>query len=105
MPRRLVSTFLYVGGVKISCGLLPTRFSSNSVLNSITIKKCEISDTLLTKMTYLFESVHKTTHKTFKRLPGFFKFFLSYELLKACLKTSTQDLCEILAYFSPLGQQ
>ena len=50
----------------------------------------------------------KTTYKTFKRLPGFFKFFLSYdsyELLKACFQTSTQDFCEILAYFSHLKQQ
>jgi hypothetical protein len=35
VPWRLVSTSLYVGGVKISCGLLPTGFSSNFVLTSI----------------------------------------------------------------------
>ena len=39
------SFILYVGGVKIPCGFLPTRFSSNFVLTSITVKKCEISDT------------------------------------------------------------
>ena len=42
---------LYVGRVKISCGLLPTRFSSNFVLNSITVKKCEISDIFLIQVT------------------------------------------------------
>jgi hypothetical protein len=53
VPWRLVSTFLYVGSVKISCGLLPRRFTSNLVLNSITVKKCEISNTFLTKITYI----------------------------------------------------
>jgi hypothetical protein len=53
VPWRLVSTFRYVGCAKISCGLLPTRFSSNFVLNSITVKKCEISNTFLTQMTYI----------------------------------------------------
>ena len=38
VPWRLVSTFLYVGDVRISCGFLPTRFSLNFVLNSITVK-------------------------------------------------------------------
>jgi hypothetical protein len=52
VPWRRVS-ILHVGGVKISCGLLPTRFSSNFVLNSTTVKKCEISNTFLTKMTYI----------------------------------------------------
>ena len=98
VPWRLVSTFLYVGRVKISCRLQPTRFSSNFVLNSITVKKCEISNTS-------FESLQKTTYKTFKRLPGFFKFSLSYELLNACFQTSTQEFCEILAYFSHLKRQ
>jgi hypothetical protein len=44
----------------------------------------------------------KTTYKT---LPGFFKFFLSYELLNVCFQTSTQDFCEIFAYFSHLKRQ
>jgi hypothetical protein len=48
-------------------------------------------------MTYI-ASLLKTTYKTFKRLPGFFKFFLSYELLKAYFQTSTQEFCDILAY-------
>ena len=50
-----VSNFLYVGGVKISCGLLPTRFTSNFVLNSITVKICEISNTFLTIISKLSE--------------------------------------------------
>jgi hypothetical protein len=53
VPWRLVSTSLYVDRVKISCGLLPTRFSSNFVLNSIAVKKCEISNTFLTQMIYI----------------------------------------------------
>ena len=39
--------------VEISCGLLPTCFSSNVVLNYNTVKKCEISNTFLTQMTYI----------------------------------------------------
>jgi hypothetical protein len=105
VPWRLVSTSLYVDRVKISCGLLPTRFSSNFVLNSIAVKKCEISNTFLTQMIYIVWKLAKTTYETFKRLPGFFKFFLSYGLLKAYFQTSTQDFCEILAYISHLKQQ
>jgi hypothetical protein len=56
---RLVSTFLYVDRVKISCGLLPTRFSSNFVLNSITVKKREISDTFLIQMTCINRKLAK----------------------------------------------
>jgi hypothetical protein len=56
VPRRLISTFLYVGRVQISCGLLPTRFSSNFVLNSIT---CEISDTFLIQMTCINRKLTK----------------------------------------------
>jgi hypothetical protein len=105
VPWRLISTFLYVGGFKISCGLLPTRFSSNFVLNSITVKKFEISDTFLIQMTYIIWKLAKTTYKTFKRLPGIFQFCFSYELLNACFQTSTQEFCEILTYFSHLKQQ
>jgi hypothetical protein len=43
---------MYVGRVKISqCGFQPTRFSSNFVLNSIKVKKCEISNRFLIQMT------------------------------------------------------
>jgi hypothetical protein len=59
VPWRLVSTYLYVGRVKISCGLLPTRFSSNFVLNSIAVKKCEISNTFLTQMIYIIWKLAK----------------------------------------------
>jgi hypothetical protein len=59
VPRRLVSTFLYVGRVKISCLLLPTRSSWNFVLNSITVKKCEISNTFLTQITYIIWKLAK----------------------------------------------
>jgi hypothetical protein len=50
------------------------------ILNSITVKKCEISNTFVTQMTYIIWKLAKTTYNTFKRLPGIFKFFLSYEL-------------------------
>ena len=78
VPWRLVSTFLYVSGVKISCRLLSTCFSSNFVLNSITVKKCEISDTFLIQILASIESLQKTTYKTFKWLTGIFKWFSSY---------------------------
>jgi hypothetical protein len=61
-PEGIVSTFMYVGGVKIPCGLLPTRFSSNFVWNSITFKNCEISDTFLTKITYIIWKLAKKQH-------------------------------------------
>ena len=54
-----ISTFLYVSGVKISCRLLSTCFSSNFVLNSITVKKCEISDTFLIQILASIESLQK----------------------------------------------
>ena len=65
-------SILHVGGVKIYCGLLPTRFSSNFVLNSTTVKKYEISNTFLTKMNYIIWKLAKHyIYKTFKWLPGF----------------------------------
>jgi hypothetical protein len=57
--KAIVITFLYGGRVKISCGLLPTCFSLNVVLNSITVKKCEISNTFLTQMTYIISKLAK----------------------------------------------
>jgi hypothetical protein len=69
VPWRLVSTFLYVGRVKISCGFLPTRFSANVVLNSITVKKCEISNIFLTQMTYIIWKLAKKLH--LNGYPGF----------------------------------
>ena len=39
----LISIFLYVGCVQISCGLLPTRFCSNFP-KTIIVKNSEISD-------------------------------------------------------------
>ena len=35
----LINVILYVGRVQISCGLLPTRFSSIFLQNSIIVKK------------------------------------------------------------------
>jgi hypothetical protein len=42
-----ISTFLYVGSTQISCGLLPTRFSSIFLL--IYCKKREISGSFIEK--------------------------------------------------------
>jgi hypothetical protein len=56
-------------------------------------------------MAYIIWKLAKTTYKTFEQLPGIFKFFFSYELLNVCFQTSTQEFCEILAYFSHLKQQ
>ena len=39
VPLRLVSIFLDVGRVEISCGLLPTRFLLILLPNCITVKK------------------------------------------------------------------
>jgi hypothetical protein len=72
VPWRLISAFLHVGRVKISCGLLPTRFSSNFVLNSITVKKCEISDAFLIQMTYIIWKLAKKLHiRHLNGYPGF----------------------------------
>ncbi len=40
---RLVSTFLYVGRVQVTCELVPTYFSAILVLNYYTVKKGKIS--------------------------------------------------------------
>ena len=47
-------------------------------LNSITVKKCEISDTFLILGLASIESEQKTAYKTFKWLVGIFKRFSSY---------------------------
>ena len=53
VPLGLISVFLYVGRVQISCGLLPTRFFLNLPIKTITVKKDEISDSLIGKNNYV----------------------------------------------------
>ncbi len=48
--KKVVSTFLYVGSVQTSRGLLQTRFSPIFLVNSYIVKKREISGLLITKM-------------------------------------------------------
>ena len=56
MPLTLVSTLLHVGRVQITCGLLPTRFS--------TVKKGEISDSFIGKIPYGIKKYIKNLHIT-----------------------------------------
>jgi hypothetical protein len=63
--------------------------SSNFVLNSITVKKCEISDTFLIQMTYL----NGYTGFSISSL------VLSYELLNAYFQTSTQEFLQDFSLF------
>ena len=44
VPLGLISIFLYVGRVQISCGLLPTRFCLKFSIKLLLSKKGEISD-------------------------------------------------------------
>ena len=47
VPFRLVSVFLNVGRAEISCGLLPTRFSTILLSNCIAVKKDDISSLVI----------------------------------------------------------
>jgi hypothetical protein len=71
-------TFLYVGGVKISRGLLPTRFFFEFCIKYISNK----NDLHNMKATQKLHIRHSNGYQ------GFFKLFLRYELLKACFQAS-----------------
>ena len=56
---RQLSIFLYVRRVQITCGLLPTRFPTIFLLNSIIAPKREISDSIITLITYIIKKFTK----------------------------------------------
>ena len=53
VPLSLISIFLYVGRVQISCGLLPTRFLFKFpyIAKTINVKKGKISNSFIGKTT------------------------------------------------------
>ena len=59
LPLGLISIFLYVGRVQISCGLLPTLFFFKFSYKTIIVKKGEISDSFLAKTTCVIRKVIK----------------------------------------------
>ena len=59
VPLGLISRFLYVGRVQISCELLPTRFFLKFRYKTIIVKKGEISDSFIGKNTYFIEKIIK----------------------------------------------
>ena len=72
VPLGLISIFLYVGCVQISCGLLPTRFCLNFPIKLLLSKKGEISDSFLAKTTCVIGKVIKKLHIT--HYYGYFDF-------------------------------
>ena len=52
VPLGLISIFLYVGRVQISCGHLPTRFLFKFPYKTINVKKGKISNSFIGKTTY-----------------------------------------------------
>ena len=51
VPLGLISIFLYVGRVQISCGLLPTSFLFKFPYKTINVKKGKISNLFIGKTT------------------------------------------------------
>ena len=51
VPFGLISIFLYVGRVQISCGRLPTRFLFKFSYKTINVKKGKISNSFIGKTT------------------------------------------------------
>ena len=95
----LISIFLYVGRVQISCRLLPTRFCYNFPIKLLLSKNGEISDSFLAKTTCVIR------YNTLLWLLWFSKFLLSYERLKTYFQTSAQEICVNLGLFPILKQQ
>ena len=101
-----MSIFLYIGHVKISCGLLPTRFFLKFYKNYCSKKKGEISGSLLGKINYVIRKVIQNyIQHTVVVIHLFLKFLSSYERLQMFFQTSAWEICTILGLFHILKLQ
>ena len=57
VPLRLVSIFLNVGNVEISCGLLPTRFFVDITIKLHYCQKVGVSSSILEKVTCIIRKL------------------------------------------------